>query len=347
MTSFQPIEIEADELQSSAWPRVYPFRAFPEGLNGFLLLPLQEQVQFLVTLRSDPERHGKFLQEGLACLYAYVLGYADSPIYLLTPDALERRLQAAKITLEREMLDHWLRPQAPPDLGDAQETALYLQELMRDNRGVSHPFFSFVRDRMSPESLLEFLRFEAVSHEAADDETAFTVVGLQGLMRKAIAANLCEPSRPGGLSLRLNGVRRLLSEIESEMDLKVQRESETPWFCKTISNAYRMLATRPGWKFRAYGAHLLQESWAGPHFQSILKGLTRNGHVHRDLAASAASQERIRRFRLEDMLAALIHQRPRLSSDELWEVSWGAHIAIASASKLYNQVLNHFQSGTS
>lgn len=207
---------------------------------------------------------------------------------------------------------------------------------------VSHSFFSYVRDAMPPEQMIELLQFEAVNRESFVDETAYTAVGLQGLMKKAVLAHLCEANAPGASSLRLNGVIRILSEIDGEVFSKDENESEAPWYCKAISNALRMLAMRPGWKFRAYGAYLFQESWVGPHFQSIMKGLARNNYASRDLAAYFASQERIRRYRIEEMLAALMHQRPRLSSEELREVSWGAHIAIASAVRVYDQFLNHF-----
>ena len=185
-----------DPLQQQRWPPVADFERMPPELQRFLDVPAPEQRARLEALRDDPEEHGRFLQESLSFLYGYVFGYPDSPLYLRADDALEEKLLGAKLRIERELLEHWLRPAPVPARMEPEQAGVYLRKLIRTNRGLHHPFFDYLQAHASRASLLEFLELEVIRNEVVDDEVAFLVIGLQGPMKAPMASNLWDEAQP-------------------------------------------------------------------------------------------------------------------------------------------------------
>ena len=149
MLNLKNIAEDLSELQDRYWPPVEPFARFNERFMPFLRSDAKEQSTQLAALRASPEAHGEFLQRALGTIYAYIFGYKDSSLFLSTDDPLESRMLLAKIVLEREMLEHFLKPGPVPALANAAEGIDYLERLALDNAGVLHPFFDFLATVMS------------------------------------------------------------------------------------------------------------------------------------------------------------------------------------------------------
>jgi hypothetical protein len=343
MLNIKNLELEFDELQQHRWPPVGDFSAYGKDLESFLDSPPEARESFLRNLRATPESHGKFIQESLSLIYGYVFGYEDSPLYLRADDAMEAKLLQAKIAIEREMLDHWLKP-APVPAGFDQESAVeYLRGLASENTGIYHRFFEYVKYGISRASMEEFLKLEAIRNEVVDDEVAFIVIGMQGLMKKTMVSNLWDECGNGKLSgFHTYWLRRLLDRLDSFGSLPEYRDSEAPWFAKITSNSFNMMATRPGYKYRAYGSFLITESWVEAHFERILAGIGRTGLDHRDATVYFTSHVGIDPFHTEEMLQALLHQQPPLTPEEVAEVVMGAHTAVAAGTHLYEHALRYF-----
>jgi len=334
-----------DTLQQQRWPPVADFAHIPPELQRFLGASGAEQQAFLEGLRPTPEAHGRFIQDSLSFIYGYVFGYEDSPLYLRADDALEEQLLRAKLRIEREMLEHWLRPEPVPEGLEPEEACRYLQTLIRTNSGIYHPFFDYIRDQSSRPSMLEFLELEVIRNEVVDDEVAFLVVGLQGEMKATMAANLWDECGNGRLEgFHTYWLRRLLRHTGRFEALRTYRDTQAPWFCKVTSNSYNMMATRPGYKYRAYGSFLITESWVCAHFQRILAGLKRVGLAAPDVAVYFDSHVRIDPRHTHEMLQAILRQQPRLSREQVRQILIGAHTAIAAGSALYERAHRYFLS---
>src|SRR5207244_8303366 len=96
------------------------------------------QALALQRLRSAPDEHARLVHGFLAVIYGYVLGYRDSPCWRTADDALEIKLQQAKIVLERELLDHLLNPASATRNLSQCEAVAYLHRLIRTNGGAEH-----------------------------------------------------------------------------------------------------------------------------------------------------------------------------------------------------------------
>jgi hypothetical protein len=331
-------------LQQQRWPPVADFARIPSDLQRFLEASGAEQQTLLADLRTNSEAHGRFIQDSLSFIYGYVFGYEDSPLYLRTDDVLEEKLLRAKLRIEREMLEHWLRPEPVPEGLDPEQACGYLQRLIRNNSGIYHPFFDYIRDQASRESMLEFLELETLRNEVVDDEVAFLVIGLQGAMKSTMAANLWDECGNGKLEhFHTYWLRRLLHRTGRFEGIRAYRETQAPWFCKVTSNSYNMMATRPGYKYRAYGSFLITESWVFAHFQRILAGLERVGLMDPDVAVYFDSHVRIDPRHTHEMLLAIVRQQPRLTREEIREILIGAHTAVAAGTALYERALRYFQ----
>jgi hypothetical protein len=343
MLRTKDIETDRDDLQQQPWPPVAPFDHFSKDLTRFLQTPKVGQQGILEELRQDPERHGKFIQESLSMIYGYVFGYPDSPLYLRADDDFEERILCAKLVIEREMLEHWLRPKPVPEGLDQRQASDYLREFIATNSGILHPFFDYVRDRMSRESMLEFVQLETIRNEVVDDEVAFIVIGLQGLMKKTMVSNLWDECGNGKLAgFHTYWLRRLLRETGTRESILAYREGPAPWFCKVTSNSFNMMATRPGYKYRAYGSFLMTESWVQEHFDRIVAGLKRVGLVQRDISVYFTSHISIDPQHTEEILQGMTHQQPMLTHEEVAEILCGAHTAVAAGTALYDRALHYF-----
>ncbi len=343
MLNVKNLEVEFDELQQYRWPPVGDFIAFQKDFREFLSEPLKAQGTYLEGLRGNSMQHGKFIQESLSLIYGFVFGYQDSPLYLQADDFLEEKLGRAKLSIEREMLEHWLKPDPVPVGMDQEEAVEYLREITTGNTGIYHSFFDYVKTEMSRESMIEFLKLETVRNEVVDDEVAYIIIGMQGLMKKTMTSNLWDECGNGKLSgFHTYWLRRLLDRLDCFDKLPQYREDSAPWFGKITSNSFNMMATRPGYKFRAYGSFLITESWVQAHFERILAGMARVGLDHRDLAVYFTSHVGIDPFHTEEMLQAILHQQPRLSLDEVSEIVMGAHTAIKAGTRLYEHAYKYF-----
>jgi hypothetical protein len=159
-----------------------------------------------------------------------------------------------------------------------------------------------------------------------------------------MASNLWDECGNGDLKgFHTYWLRRLLQHTGRFEAIRTYREQEAPWFAKVTSNSYNMMATRPGYKYRAYGSFLITESWVFAHFQRILAGLRRVGLTSPDVMVYFDSHVRIDPRHTHEMLQAIIQQQPRLSPAEVRELLIGAHTAVAAGTALYERAYRHFQ----
>ncbi|TKD09433.1 iron-containing redox enzyme family protein [Polyangium fumosum] len=345
MIRLETLAADVTELQGHDWPPVAPFEKLAAQLDMFLGLDMHQQKDQLAALRGNADAYGAFLHGSLGTLYAYVLGYRDSPLFLATDDAVEARLHGAKIVLEREMLEHFLAPPPPPALPGRAAKLDYLEHLAMNNPGVHDPFFDFVADRATRPALREFLRCEVTRNEVVDDEVALLSVGLQGTLKKVTASNLWDECGNGNLvNFHTYWLRRLLERTTDWNGILRWRAEEGPWFSRISSNSFNMLLTRPGYTYRAYGSFLITEAWVEPHFERILAGLARCALDHPDIAVYFSRHVRIDPHHTAEMIAALRAQRPELSERALDEVILGAHVAIAAGTLMYRRLHEHLAS---
>ncbi|HYO54133.1 iron-containing redox enzyme family protein [Archangium sp.] len=339
MLNLKNIADDLSELQDRYWPPVEPFNRFGERFMAFLESDAKAQNGQLVALRASPEAHGEFLQLALGTIYAYIFGYKDSPLFLSTDDRLEVRMQVAKIVLEREMLEHFLKPRPVPALSSAEAGIDYLERLALENEGVLHPFFDFLADQASERALRTFLRLEVIRNEVVDDEVAFLIVGLQGTMKKVMTSNLWDECGNGRLQgFHTYWLRRLVERGEDWQELKRWRVASAPWFSKITSNSFNMMLTRSGYAYRAYGSFLMTEGWVKPHFDRILKGMARVGLDDPDTSVYFSRHAQIDPHHTAEMIAALRVQRPVLEKAEVDEIILGAHTAISAGTKMYERL---------
>jgi hypothetical protein len=333
---------EPAPLQEQAWPPVERFGGFDRKLEDFLRLPATEQRSRLVALRHEPEEHGAMIQKFLGTIYGYAYGYHDSPCHLETRDDLEAQLYRAKIILEREMLEHFLRPAPIPQGLSAKAACDYLRHYAATNAGVAHPFFDFIAESASRAAMVELLRCEVIRNEVVDDEVAHIVIGLQGLMKKIMASNLSDECGNGKLSrFHTYWLRRLLERTDDWEGIRDYRRRSVPWFANIVSNSLNMLLTRSAYKYRAYGHFLITEAWVAPHFEKILSGLRRVGLDHEDITVYFSQHLAIDPHHTEEMLEGILHQRPALADREIEEILWGAHSAVSAALHMYRRMLEH------
>ena len=335
-------------LQHHLWPPVKEYTAVNEELNHFISSSTSEKKNFLRILKQKgDDQYPIFLNKALGFIYGYVFGYEDSPCYVKAIDELEIQLYHSKIILERELLDYWLVPQPIPHGLNQFEAVEYLQKYIVDNTtntGVFHEFFDFLQDHASREALMEFLLIEVTRNEVVDDEVAFLVAGLQGAMKMVTASNLWDECGNGKLQrAHTYWLRRLLNFTNNFEQIKSYRESTMPWFTKIMSNSSNMQFTRAPYKFRGYGSFLITESWVLPHFKRIINGLKRTGLYDRDISIYFDAHCKIDPYHTAEMLEGILQQQPELQPVEVDEVLYGAHIAVAAGTKMYEYLLPYLR----
>lgn len=334
---------EQDPLVNHYWPPVTRNHSFPAELSRFMQMSLPDKEAFLSALRGADEAHGIFIQKSLSAIYAYWFGYRDSPLYIATDDQLESDIFITKVQIEREMLDHWLSPSAPPKIDNQRDACEYLKRYVEENSGIYHDFFEYVKNEMTREQMIEFLQFEAVRNEVVDDEVALIVVGLQAQMKNSMTSNLWDECGNGSVKrFHTHWLRLLLDRLGGIPEFTQRRANCIPWFTGITSNSFNMMATRPGYKYRAYGSFLITESWVNAHFGRILDGMKRVGLDHPDLTIYFTKHFSIDPHHTDQILTAMAHQQPELTPEEITEVLWGAHTAVAAGTKLYLQSIKYF-----
>ncbi len=335
-----------DVLQDHYWPPVRPFSTLAGQMAAFLVMEASEKATYMSPLRAESDVYGEVLHRFLADIYSYVLGYRDGPCSSQRNDELEVKLLQAKIFLERELLESWLKVAPPPDFVETQEeAAVYLEGLTANNPGVEHPLFGFLEKEASRSTIETFLRCEVVRNEVVDDEVAMLVVGLQGKLKAVAAANLWDECGHGRLQqFHTHWLRRLVAQTAGWDEIADYRASDLPWFARVTSNVNGALLTRPAHKLRAYGCFLVFESWVAPHFRRVLRGMERVGLDAADTRIYFDAHVRIDPFHSQELLDGIRLQRPQLTLDEVAQVLNGAHIAVAAGSSQYDRMLPYLDS---
>lgn len=343
MLDTKAIEAAMPPLQSHHWPPVNAFERLPPGFREFIALDHAQQRAMLSQARPDRESHGRLLHSYLDVVSAYIFGYEDSPCYGRLDDDLETQLLAAKVVLERELYDQWLRPRpVPADVVDQHRAHDYLVDLSRDNESLSHPLFAYLRTTAGPQALRVFLRNEATRNEVVDDEVAMLLAGLQGPMKLAIASNLWDECGRGRLeNFHTYWLRRLLDRTEDWEGLRRYRRAERPWFTQITTNVFNIFLTRPGVRLMAYGWFLINESWVSPHFADIIAGLERVGLEDDEIAIYFKAHRTIDPIHTRELAGALEIQRPPLSPAQIALVVAGAHAAVAATAAQYDRMLGY------
>jgi hypothetical protein len=346
MLNTESIQNDCPPLQHHEWPPVAPFSRFSKDLHDFMEADLDSKQQLLTGLRGDHTRHGAFLHKCLSTIYAYSYGYIDSPVYLRSDPMLEIKLQTAKLILEEELNMQWVPTEPIPAINNQKDLVEYMRSFTTNNVGVYHEFWDYIRDEAGPQAMAEFLRLVLCRNEVVDDECALLVCGLQGNMKKAMVSNLWDECGNGSLTrFHTYWLRRLMEQTNDWEALPAYRaEDKKPWFSGILSNVFNVLLTRPGYKLQAYGFFCTTESWVEPHFVRILDGLARTGLDHEDIAVYFMAHVTIDPQHTQELLDAILYQTPALTRQEIDEILWGAHLAVAAATCQYREVMGYLRS---
>jgi Iron-containing redox enzyme len=326
------------------WPPVADHPGVDRDFAQFLGASAEEQRQRLAELRADPDAYGRVLHGYLGLLYADSFGYRDSPVARKADDQAEVARFRARLLLERELFEHLMGPEPLPEVGDQAALADYLDDLAADNPGVNHPLFAYLSDRASREDLEVFLHCDLIRNEIVDDEIALLMVGLQGMQKAVVAANLWDECGRGKLeNFHTYWLRRLL-EASDGWDRLYQYRQRHPWFAKITSNFLTALLTRPSRKQMAYGCFFIFESWVEPHFRAILNGMQRVGLTADDMTIYFAAHIAIDPRHSRELSDALRVQQPALDARELHDVMYGAYLATNVGKRQFDCVLEYLSS---
>lgn len=335
---------EAPPLYAHHWPPVAAFDGSDHELARFVASSRDEQLAMLAARRGDREEHGRMLHGHLGALYADCYGYPDSPFATVVDDDAELHRFAARVVLERELMEHWFDTVPPPRAATNQVlVADELDRLAADNAGVRHPLFAFLRDHATRAQIERFLECDLIRNEVVDDEVALLVIGLQGMQKAVAAANLWDECGRGRLeNFHTYWLRRLL-EFSAGWDRLLSYRHDHPWFAKMTSNLLTALLTRPGRKQMAYGCFLVFESWVEPHFRAVLDGMRRVGLTDPDLTIYFAAHVAIDPRHSGELSDALRLQRPALTPRELGEIVYGANLAVSAGTGQFDRLLEHLK----
>ncbi len=344
MTLYTRVDKSSPDLYHYHWPPVNQYSQLTKEIHEFIQADTPIQRQLLNAKVSDTTYRDRFIHEALATLYAYIFGYEDSPVYLKTNDILETQLNRTKIYLEAELFASLIDtvPSFPTDL-DQEQAGDYLYKLSKYNQAVEHELFDYIEKTASAEALSLFLLTEVVRNEVVDDEVALLSVGLQGMMKNVIVANLWDECGHGCLTnFHTYWLRRLLQRQEAWQHLREYRKSQ-PWFTKIIANSLNMLLTRSPYKYEAYGTFLINEGFVAPHFRPILKGLQRTQLDHEDIGIYFKAHVIVDPNHTMELVKAVKQQQPKLTQNKINKIIMGSHLAIAAASKQYQYMLEYLQ----
>ena len=328
------------------WPPVPPCQRQSDALARFVAATSGERRRSLAGLRTDPSRHGPVVHGHLSSLLADAFGYRDSPVAHQPDDALEASRYSARLDLEHELFNHWLAAEPVPAVADQVAAADHLDELAAANPGVHHPLFAFLRDHATREQVEFFLRCDLIRNEVVDDEVAMLVVGLQGMQKAVVAANLWDECGRGRLEhFHTYWLRRLL-EAGDDWEGVLQFRPQQPWFSKITSNVFTALLTRASRRQMAYGCFLIFESWVEPHFRAILEGMRRVGMTSPDLTIYFAAHVAVDPRHSRELSDALRVQVPRLDAFALHDVLRGAQLAVQAGTRQFDLMLDHLREPT-
>jgi hypothetical protein len=328
------------------WP---PVHAYSEH-DASMIVPLLKTTSLelrerLATSRINYYQHANFLFQALGVLYAHFYGYVDAPSIEKIED-IESHIVRIKRILEDEMVNHIFKP----DLSridqythSTQATVDYLQILSKNNPGVDHVFFDYVKDRMTPDDMKKFLWFETMRNEVVDDEVAMLVPGTQHAMKQVLSSNLWDECGNGKIDgFHTSWLIRLLSNKNQWPEFLEFRKSR-PWYSMATSHSFNSLLTTPGRNFAAYGTFLINESWVIPHFIKILAGMDRLNIEDADVRIYFEAHCNIDDHHSAELIEGIMKQSPELKQSQRRDVLVGAHQAIASANVMYANMLSYFQ----
>jgi len=342
-TSVGPLKQEIPELQNHDWPISKSFDEFNEPLKDFLSLDLEAKHQRFAKLKNNQEEHGKYINECLGQIYAYIYGYPNGPCYLTTHDELEMQLQQAKILLERELIN-WLELSSYKQGLNQFEAAEYLSNVIENNQGANHELFDYIATKASKTAILTFLFTETIRTEVVDDEVSFMTIGMQGPIKRSSASNLWDECGQGKLRDFHTYWLRMLLESTKTWEQFINYRETMPWFVELTSNAFNTLLTRPGLKFAAYGFFIIGESWVRPHFLKLLEGMKRVGFDHPDNTIYFEKHAHIDPHHTKELLDGLAYQEPQLTQAEVDQVLLGAQVMLTAATAQYNRMLPYLAS---
>lgn len=335
---------QAPGLQDLPWPPVSPADGPDPALRRFLAMSGAERKAHLRQLRGSPELHGEAIHSILYPIYSYVLGYPDSPAFRRPDDDLEAEIWSAKLTLERELSDHWFSEMGGVESLEQRDAAHFLRDFVVTNPGVGHPLFDYIESEASRRALEVFLLNEVVRNEVVDDEVALLVCGLQGLLKSACAANLWDEVGRGRLEhFHTYWLRRLLGGRDGWDAITTYRSGRRPWFAGITSNVFMMLLSRPSSKLAAYGHFVVTEGWVPPHFDKILAGMRRTGLDSEDRTVYFDAHVTIDPTHTEELVVAVERQTPALSGLEVAEIVRGARLAVAGGKAQYDRMLAYLR----
>ncbi|MDX1341040.1 MAG: iron-containing redox enzyme family protein [Reinekea sp.] len=329
-------------LQEHQWPPLPRFKSTPDDIREFLSLPRSLQKSSLAEVR-DTSAYDEFINTKLAYISGYLFSYCDGPLHLAVDEDLEYEIQRMKLSVESEVLNHWLSSaNREYPFKDSAECADYLQHLTFDNPGINHPLFDFLRNDANEVTFKYFLRNEVCRNEVVDDEVAVMTTGIQGAMKAAVCSNLWDEVGQGNLGkFHTYWLRELVEDYSDWHSLIRYRAEERPWFTMITTNVFNILLTRPGLKFRRYGWFLLNEGWVSPHFTKVLFGMDRVGLCQKGQQIYFKAHESIDPRHTEELIESIRYQRPALSDKQMSEIACGAHMSLEASLKQYDAMLNY------
>jgi hypothetical protein len=330
---FESESLERGELGEPATGAACRWRRIEEDggvvsptVDGFFRLPSSDQKLFVSALREDEKAQGRFIHE---CLQDIDRRLRDAPGRPSDGDA--GRLVQTKLLLERELLEHWLRPDGPMWFARKADVFERIRILLADNPCLHHPLLEHIGPEMNHEGYWAILRLLSTHNEVMELERALLLLCTTGDMERSV--------RCAGEELR--GGRKLSPRtgLDAWRLLKMPRTSllrrwDEPWFCKVVREGFLMSASRPGWKFRAYGSLLVKESWSCPHLRYLLRGMERSGLISRRRTLEILERAQEADGAAQTMFDALVRQQPELTQDDVEEVLHGARLAVSLAHRL-------------
>jgi len=247
-----------------------------------------------------------------------ILSLAAAPngdLWVGTPDGLNR-IRGGKI-------DAFTSADGLPDD--------FIRSLLADNSCLHHPLLEQIGPGMSHDQYGAILRLLSTHNEVMELERALLLLCTTGGMERAVRCADDEPRGGSPLSPRTG--------LEAWRLLKMPRTSllrrwDEPWFCKVVRDGFLMSASRPGWKYRAYGSLLVKESWSCPHLKYLLRGMGRSGLLSRRRTARILARVRTAEGASVAMFDAMVSQQPELTQDDVEEVLHGARLAVSLARRL-------------
>ena len=328
------------------WPPVNTFDGFDHEFSRYLALPASEQALFIPSLsEAVPQEAEKTLNRLLGTVSTYIYGYHDSPLHLRVDRDAELALQRAKLTLEGDLLHIYTPPDAEiPDVNGRDEVVEHLEALVQDNPGREHPLFKYVEVEAGRPALLAFLLNEVIRNEVFDDEMALLTVGLPGSMKAAAAENLWDEVGHGKLrNFHTSWLQDLLDAEDAGGSLRRYRGRPERWRFLITPNLMNTFLTRPGMKYRAYGATIVLESVVEPHFRHIIAGMERVGLRNQATQSYFRNHIAIDPRHTAELIEAVWRQAPVLSVTALREIVIGALSVVKGICRQYDLTIEYLQ----